>query len=40
MQMTMDVMSVQQEDIIDGVEFGGAATVAGRRGRFADQFFL
>ncbi len=25
-QMTMDVMSVKQEDIIDGVEFGGAAT--------------
>ena len=24
-QMTMDVMSVKQEDIIDGVEFGGAA---------------
>jgi peroxiredoxin family protein len=24
--MTMDVMSVKQEDIIDGVEFGGAAT--------------
>ena len=25
-QMTMDVMGVKQEDIIDGVEFGGAAT--------------
>ncbi len=25
-QMTMDVMGVRQEDIIDGVEFGGAAT--------------
>jgi peroxiredoxin family protein len=25
-QMTMDVMGVQQSDIIDGVEFGGAAT--------------
>jgi peroxiredoxin family protein len=25
-QMTMDVMGVKQSDIIDGVEFGGAAT--------------
>jgi len=25
-QMTMDVMGVKQEDIIEGVEFGGAAT--------------
>ena len=25
-QMTMDVMGIKQEDIIDGVEFGGAAT--------------
>jgi peroxiredoxin family protein len=25
-QMTMDVMGVKQEDIVDGVEFGGAAT--------------
>ncbi len=25
-QMTMDVMGVKQADIIDGVEFGGAAT--------------
>jgi peroxiredoxin family protein len=25
-QMTMDVMGVQQSEIIDGVEFGGAAT--------------
>jgi peroxiredoxin family protein len=25
-QMTMDVMGVKQEDIIDGAEFGGAAT--------------
>jgi peroxiredoxin family protein len=25
-QMTMDVMGVKREDIIDGVEFGGAAT--------------
>ena len=25
-QMTMDVMGVKQEDIIDGIEFGGAAT--------------
>ena len=25
-QMTMDVMGVKQENIIDGVEFGGAAT--------------
>jgi peroxiredoxin family protein len=25
-QMTMDVMGVKPEDIIDGVEFGGAAT--------------
>ena len=25
-QMTMDVMGVKQTDIIDGVEFGGAAT--------------
>jgi peroxiredoxin family protein len=25
-QMTMDVMGVKQEDMIDGVEFGGAAT--------------
>jgi len=24
-QMTMDVMGVKQEDVIDGVEFGGAA---------------
>jgi peroxiredoxin family protein len=24
--MTMDVMGVKQSDIIDGVEFGGAAT--------------
>ena len=24
-QMTMDVMGVRQEDVIDGVEFGGAA---------------
>ncbi len=24
-QMTMDVMGVQQEDVIEGVEFGGAA---------------
>ena len=24
--MTMDVMGVQQADIIEGVEFGGAAT--------------
>jgi len=25
-QMTMDVMSIKKEDLIDGVEFGGAAT--------------
>ena len=25
-QMTMDVMGIKQEDIIDGVEFGGAAS--------------
>jgi peroxiredoxin family protein len=25
-QMTMDVMGLKQSDIIDGVEFGGAAT--------------
>ncbi|HWR72107.1 MAG TPA: DsrE/DsrF/DrsH-like family protein [Nitrospirota bacterium] len=25
-QMTMDVLGIKQEDIIDGVEFGGAAT--------------
>ena len=25
-QMTMDVMGIKQSDIIDGVEFGGAAT--------------
>jgi len=25
-QMTMDVMGVKQEDVIEGVEFGGAAT--------------
>ncbi len=25
-QMTMDVMGVKKEDVIDGVEFGGAAT--------------
>jgi peroxiredoxin family protein len=25
-QMTMDVMGVKQSDIVDGVEFGGAAT--------------
>jgi peroxiredoxin family protein len=25
-QMTMDVLNIRQEDIIDGVEFGGAAT--------------
>ncbi len=25
-QMTMDVMGIKHEDIIDGVEFGGAAT--------------
>jgi len=25
-QMTMDVMGVKQEDVVDGVEFGGAAT--------------
>ncbi len=25
-QMTMDVMGVKQSDVIDGVEFGGAAT--------------
>jgi peroxiredoxin family protein len=25
-QMTMDVMGVKQEDIVDGVEFGGAAS--------------
>jgi peroxiredoxin family protein len=25
-QMTMDVMGVKKEDLIDGVEFGGAAT--------------
>ena len=25
-QMTMDVMGVKQEDIVNGVEFGGAAT--------------
>ena len=25
-QMTMDVMGVKQSDIIDGVEFGGAAS--------------
>ena len=25
-QMTMDVMGIKQEDLIDGVEFGGAAT--------------
>jgi peroxiredoxin family protein len=24
--MTMDVMGVKQSDIVDGVEFGGAAT--------------
>ncbi len=26
-QMTMDVMGIKQSDIIDGVEFGGAATL-------------
>jgi peroxiredoxin family protein len=25
-QMTMDVMGIKQEDIVEGVEFGGAAT--------------
>jgi len=25
-QMTMDVMGIKQEDVIDGVEFGGAAS--------------
>jgi len=28
-QMTMDVMGVKQSDIIDGIEFGGAATWLG-----------
>jgi len=32
-QMTMDVMGIKKEDMIDGIEIGGAATFLG----FASQ---
>ena len=39
-QMTMDVMGIKREDLIDGIEFGGAATFLGYAAESSVNMFM
>jgi peroxiredoxin family protein len=39
-QMTMDVMGVKREDLLDGLEVGGAATYLGRAAKAQINLFI
>jgi peroxiredoxin family protein len=39
-QMTMDLMGIKPEELLDGVEFGGAATCIGNATRSKINFFI
>ncbi len=39
-QMTMDVMGIKKEDLIDGLEFGGAATYLGEAAKAQINLFI
>ena len=39
-QMTMDVMGIKKEDLIDGIEFGGAATFLGYAAESSVNMFM
>ena len=39
-QMTMDLFDLRREDLIDGIEVGGAATFIGRAGEAGISLFI
>jgi peroxiredoxin family protein len=39
-QMTMDVMGVKREDLVDGLEVGGAATYLGQAAKAQINLFI
>ncbi len=38
--MTMDLLGIREEDLIDGVEFGGVATFLGEANESNGRFFI